>query len=371
MTMPGSARRVWSREELKVIDRHARELGRGHHTNSRDAAKACLPALKCIWKSRQPRARRTLCGVRQELLVRARSLGLAWSRHSWTVEETRFVEPYVQACVRGDYPSPRAAALACYGVLPTRIRARRATHSVYQLILKLARRRGLKCVKQLPDEREAKVLDRYVRALHEGRYKYVPEAAPDCLAELEPLRRRRPDAGLLLPRTLSWVTLMLYRRSAALGLPRFRNLLTPVEHRLVERYARKVDRGELPDWLVAARECHAEIQRRYAHPSRLRPGGPRRLTSHSIYTIHDQIRGAAQRLKLRGPHCVRWSAQEMKLLRDWLRWYSRYRHVRRLRPMKQASEGLQEDLAKLGSYRAVSACQGQLRKHANLQQGAA
>ena len=82
------------------------------------------------------------------------------------------------------------------------------------------------------------VLDRYVRALHEGRYKYVPLAAPDCLAELEPLRRQRPDAGLLLPRTLSWVTEMLYRRSKALGLPRFRNLLTPAEHRLVERYAR-------------------------------------------------------------------------------------------------------------------------------------
>ena len=356
----------WSREELKVIDRHARELARGHHAGSRAAAKACLPELKPIWKSWRPRARRTLGGVRQELLVRARALGLAWPGHSWTGEETRFVEPYVQACLRGDYPSPRAAALACYDALPARISTQRTFNSVYQLILKLARLRGLKRIKRPPDEREARVLDRYVRALHEGRYKYVPLAAPDCLAELLPLRRRRPDAGLLLPRTLSWVTEMLYRRSTALGLPRFRNLLTPAEHRLVERYARKVDRGELPDWLVAARECHAEIQRRYAHPLRHKPGGPRRLTSHSIYTIHDQIRGVAQRLKLRGPHCVRWSPQEMKLLRDWLRWFLRYRRVRRLHPMKQASEGLQEDLAKLGSYRAASACQGQLRKYANL-----
>ncbi len=361
----------WSREELKVIDRHARALARRHHAGTQAAAKACLPELKPIWESRRPRTRRTLGGVRQELLVRARALGLAWPGHSWTEEETRLVEPYVQACLRGDYPSPRAAALACYDALPARIGAQRTFNSVYQLVLKLARLRGLKRIKRPPDKREARVLNWYVRALHEGRYKYVPLAAPDCLAELEPLRRRSPDAGLLLPRTLSWVTEMLYRRSAALGLPRFRNLLTPAEHRLVERYARKVDRGELPDWLVAARECHAEIQRRYAHPLRLKPGGPRRLTSHSIYTIHDQIRGVAQRLKLRGPHCVRWSPQERKLLRDWLRWFLRYRRVRRLQPMKQASEGLQEDLAKLGSYRAVSACQGQLRRYANLMRGEA
>jgi hypothetical protein len=263
-----------------------------------------------------------------------------------------------------------AAAQACYGELPARIRARRASYSIYHLVLKLARRRGLKRLKRLPDKHEAGVLDRYVRALHEGRYKYVPMAAPDCLAELDRLHRKRPDADMVCPRSLSWVTGALYKRSEALGLPRYRNLLTPTERRLVERFARKVDRGELPNWLTAARGCLAEIRRRYAHPLQLRPGGPHRLTSHSIYTVHDSIRELAHRLKLRGPRCIRWSAPEMKLLKDWLRWYSRHRPVRRLQPLKQASEGLHEDLAEMGSNRATSACRGQLLKYFRLHGGA-
>jgi thiamine kinase-like enzyme len=156
-----------------------------------------------------------------------------------------------------------------------------------------------------------------------------------------------------------------------LGLPRTRNFLTPVERRLLERFARKVDKGELPDWLTAARQCLAEIQRRYANPSRLPPGGPRRLTSHSIHTIHTEILTLAHRLKLRGPRCVRWSDQEMKLLQEWLTWYSRYRRVQRLKPLRQASEGLQEDLEKLGSNRTYTACRAQLTEYHSRRQGAA
>jgi len=361
----------WSPEELKVVERHVRGLGRGSHADALEAARACRDELKRIWRSRGPHARRPLNAVHLKVLGQASALGLAWSKHAWAEEEIRLVEPYVQAYLHGDYSSIRAAAQACYGALPESIRARRASYSVYHLLFKLARQRGLRRFNRLPDEREDKVLDRYVRVLHEGRYKYVRLAAPDCLAELERLRRRRPDAELVRPRTLSWVRLTLSKRSAALGLPRYRNFLTPVERTLLERFARKVDRGELPDWLTAARECLAEIQRRYARPSRIHPGGPRRLTSHSIHTIHTEILTLAHRLKLRGPRCIRWSAQEMKLLQGWLTWYSRYRRVQKLKPLRQASEGLQEDLEKLGSNRTYTACRSQLSHYLNLRLGAA
>jgi len=114
--------------------------------------------------------------------------------------------------------------------------------------------------------------------------------------------------------------------------------------------------------LTAAKSCLAAIQRRYAHPLRLRPGGPQRLTSHSIHTIHTEILSLAHRLKLRGPRCIRWSVSEMKLLDGWVMWYGRYRRVLRLKPMKQASEGLQEDLEKMGCNRRLSACRYQLTK---------
>jgi len=360
----------WSPEELKVVDHYVRKLGRGHE-DAMSISRACLAEMERTRRLRRAGVRRTLVAVHSRLLMRAHSLGLAWTKHSWTDEEIRLVEPDVQAFLRGEYPSVRAARQACYATLPARIRRMRASYSIYQLMYKLARRHGLKQVKRPPDRHEGEILDRYVRALHEGRYRYVPTAAPDCLAELQRLHRSRPDAGMVQPGTLSWVTGKLYKRSEALGLPRFRNLLTPTERKLLERFARKVDRGELPDWLSAAKECLAEIRRRYAHPLRLRPGGPRRLTSHSLHTIHDDIRELSRKLNLRGPRCIRWSAEETKLLEGWLRWCSRYRHVKRLHPMRRASEGLQEDLAKLGSNRTVSACRNRLTHYLNRRLGRA
>jgi hypothetical protein len=359
----------WSPDELAVIDRHVRKIGRGH-PDALAAARACLDELEQVWKSR-PRSRRTLLGVHQKVLGQAKVRGVCWTKHSWTREEVRLVEPFVRAYLQGDYPSVRAAAQACYAGLPKNVRARRASYSIYQLLFKLARQRGLRRFNRLPDERENKALDRYVCALHEGRYKYVRQAAPDCRAELERLRRHRPDAEEVRQRTLTWVGSTLAKRSAALGLPRYRNFLTPVERALLERFARRVDRGELRDWLTAARECLAEIRRRYAQPSRLRPGGPRRLTSHSIHTVHTEILDLAHRLNLRGPRCIRWSAEETKLLEGWLHWLSRYRHVKRLHPMRQASEGLPEDLAKIGSNRTLSACRFRLTQYLNRRLGPA
>ena len=205
--------------------------------------------------------------------------------------------------------------------------------------------------------------------MHEGSYQTVDAAVPDCLAELNRLHRKHPDARELRPRSLQWVKDSLHKRSAALGLPRYRNPLTPIERMLLERFARKVDRGELPDYLTAARECLADIGRRYAHPSRLRPGGPRRLTSHSVHTIHNEMLELAHRLNLRGQRCVRWSAPERVLLDEWLMWYSRYQRVSRLRPLKQASVGLQEDLDKTGGRRTVNACRVQLMKYHRLRHG--
>jgi len=362
-------RRFWLPEEDRVVDRYTRDLGRNRFKSGTAAAIACFAELERTRKSHRRGACRTYLAVQERLEDRARLLGLAWSGRRLNDEEAGLVEPYALAGIRGEYPSIRAAARACYQALPRRVRASRSLGSIRRLLIMLARRHGLRRYKRPVTEGEARVLDRYVRAVHEGRYKLVTEAAPDCLAELTRLHRKRPDARELRPRSLSWVRLALYRRSEALGLPRYHCPLTPTEKTLLEHFARKVDRGELPDWLTAARECHAEIRRRYAHPSRLRPGGPRRLTSHSIHTIHDEIRKLSRRLGLRGPRCIRWSAREQGLLEQWLRWYSRYRGIRRLSPLSQAAEGLQEDLAKMGSNRTVKGCRERLKLYYRLHRG--
>ena len=355
----------WSSREHAVVDRYARALGRGRYHDASDAAVACRQELKRVWKAHPDLKPRTLPQVHSQVRLRGRALGVRWASLEWSEEEKSLLLPFAQAYLRGDYPSVRATARACHRALPARMRRRRSAVTVYHRLFQLARARGLPRLTRATDSGEAATLDRYVRALHGGRYRYVRDAAPDCLAEL----RRRRDGRDARPRTLTWVELALHRRSAATGLPRYRNALTPTERRLLERYARMVDSGKLPDWLTAARECLAEIHRHYARPPRRGTGGPRRLSSHSIHTIHTKILDLAHRLNLRGPRCIRWSAEETKLLNGWLKWYARYKGVRRLTPLKQASEGLREDLDKIGSTRTLGACRNRLLKHHRLMHG--
>ena len=355
----------WTRREHAVVNRYARNLGRGRYHDALDAAKACRQELERVWKAHPGLKPRTLPQVQSQVRLRGHALGARWASQEWNEEEKSLLLPFAQAYLRGDYPSVRAAARACHEALPARVRRQRTAVTVYHRLFQLARARGLPRLTRATDSGEAATLDRYVRALHRGRYRYVRDAAPDCLAEL----RRRRDGRDARPRTLTWVELALHRRSAATGLPRYRNFLTPTERRLLELYARTVDRGELPDWLTAARECLAEIRRHYARPPRRGTGGPRRLTSHSLHTIHTKILNLAHRLNLRGPRCIRWSANETKLLNDWLKWFVRYRSVRRLTPLKQASEGLQQDLAGIGSTRTLGACRNRLLKHCRLMHG--
>lgn len=354
----------WSSREHAAVDRYARALGRGRYHDASDAAAACRQALERVWQSHASLRPRTLAQAQSRLRLRGRMLGVHGANQKWSRDETRLLEPFVQAYLHGEFPSVRAAAQACYRALPLRIRRRRSAVTVYHRLFPLARARGLPRLTRATDRSEDETLDRYVRALHGGRYRYVRDAASACLAELN----RRSGKGAR-PRTLTWVELALHRRSAATGLPRIRNFLTPTERKLLERYARKVDRGELPDWLTAARQCLTAIQRYYARALRRRPDAPRRVTSHSIHTIHTEILELAHRLNLRGPRCVRWSVEEAKVLLSWLKWYRRYRRVVRLKPLKEASAGLREDLDKIGSSRTLAACRCRLLLYNRRTQG--
>jgi hypothetical protein len=363
--------RPWVRREKAVAERFARALGRGRFRSAGEAARACMPELQEVWQSDSSLRPRKVKRVHSWILLRTRALGLSWASRHWKAVEIRMLAPFAAAYVRGEYPSVEAAGRACRRALPARVRRNRSLISVWQKLFRLAREQGLRQWRRTSDDAEVRVLDRYVRALHEGRYRCVREAAPDCRSELERLRRRRPDADRLRSRTLGWVSETLQDRSAATHLPRYHNFLTQTERKLLEDYARRVDRGELPNWLTAAQHCLAEMKRRYARRRPRGPMAPRRLTSHSIHTVHNRILALAHRLNLRGPRCIRWSGPERRLLDSWIRWYARHRGTRRLSPMKQASEGLQGDLEKIGCNRRLSSCRYQLRKYFLRSQGAA
>jgi len=121
-----------------------------------------------------------------------------------------------------------------------------------------------------------------------------------------------------------------------------------------------VHNGRLPHWRAAAQQCHADLQCRIAWAGRTSKLGLRRATTHTLDTIHLAILKIAHARNLRGPRNPHWSEAEDQLVRSWVKWYDRYRRVQRLRPLKQAAEGLSEQLDGAGFHRTVAACRSRL-----------
>jgi hypothetical protein len=208
-----------------------------------------------------------------------------------------------------------------------------------------------------------RIIDRYVRALYEGRYRFARAAAAACADELAGMSRRA-ELGVARrrrPRSVVAVHDVLSRRASSFRLPRYKTDLSPEELALIERYARGVERGEYRSWAEAARACSSELQQVYAAAARRSPLPLRRVSGHSPATVLIRMLGLSRQLGLRGPRQHLWSAAEIKVLDSWLRWYERRRGDRRQTGLlRQATEGLQEDIENLGSHRTLSACECKL-----------
>ncbi len=103
---------------------------------------------------------------------------------------------------------------------------------------------------------ELAVIDRYARALGNGKYRSTSEAAPDCWRALRKLRARMPSLPLWPEHRLRCV---LARRARKLGLAWTVSFWSPAEKRLARKYARAVIRGRFPSLRAAARECRRQL----------------------------------------------------------------------------------------------------------------
>lgn len=191
---------------------------------------------------------------------------------------------------------------------------------------------------------ELRVLNRYLRKLYTSRCLTVRGAALACSRELG--GRRGPEAVREQLKTLVEKT----------RLPRFHGFSALAERRLPESYARRVASGGIRSWHEAAEKCHKELERRRARLIRSAPKWLRKVYVRSVDTVELDILHAARRLGLREPRYVRWTEEEDRMVERWRRWYRRYRRVRRLAPLKQAAEGLREELLNKGFKRSFAAC---------------
>ncbi len=342
----------WQPDELRVIERYVTALRDNRYAGLPEAVRECRRELT---KLRQGRRRtgpkllvRSTAAIHQKLDTAVRAAGLTLRFGRRRPDEVRIVSRYVRAYLAGRYPSMRAAAARCRRELARRSNQPRPFSGVYWMLCTTAQAMGLSRLTWPWTPAENRVLNRYLRRLFESRYQYPQEAARDCFRELGGSRSYKA------------VLYRLRTQAPRVGLPRYHSHLTTVEERFVERYALKVHHGILPHWLAAARQCLAAIQRRTARLARTGPLRLRRPPSHTLDTIHLAILKLAHRRGLRGPRNPHWTAVEDKMAANWVKWYDRYRTVRRLAPLKQAGEGLHGELAEKGFQRSVSACRARV-----------
>jgi hypothetical protein len=146
---------------------------------------------------------------------------------------------------------------------------------------------------------------------------------------------------------------------ARFGLPRYKGEFTDEELRLCEEYAREVAAGAYDSAQLAAEACHRELGRMGSRWPKRTALGVRRIVPRPVNAIHSHILAAAARLGLQFPR-RRWQPAEERIFEGWLRWYDRHHHIRRLEPLREAANGLSEDLAKKGFRRSVCACHERL-----------
>jgi len=338
----------WLEPENRIIERFVEAMRLKRYDSLVVAARECHHELERLRASPDCPLPRPIARGVQAVYVRlmdaVKGRNLTWPHHFWSDEELRTAHRFACACLAGKYASIGAAARDCQRELARNSNRPRQFAGVLWHVYMEARRLGGPWTKRRWTSTETRILKRYVGLLIDRRYRHAHEAARDC---------HRALGGA---RSYEAVFDALTTRARATGVPRYHTPLTPEELRVAERYAVMVHDGRLPHWKAAAIACRSELSRRIARTGRIGGLQLRHADTHSLGTIRVAILKIAHSRNLRGPRNPHWSDAEDRLARSWVRWYGRYRLVRKLAPLRQAGEGLSDDLGEAGFHRKVSAC---------------
>ena len=348
-------------EAQPTIGKFVRALAQGDYPDARVAAAACRAALRRTHRRRTVAALGTLTA---HILREARPMKLAYAKARWSSDDERIVRRYARGFVSGQFASARKAAARCQQEAETRGRRgahRRSFYCYYWKLLALARSMDLPYIHRVWRPAERRVLERYMRRLLAGKFRYTRDAAAACTQELAELDSRATDrtAGSRRrpPRRNKAVYAELARMVAQIGLPRYKGAWTKSELEILERYARATERGEYRRWTDAADAAMSELHKLYAR------GGDHRVTrlaGRRKSDVAQQMWVLARRLHLSGPHTQRWTPPEERILRKWVKLYHEGHQPGRRGPIRAVSEGLRDELRNAGFTRLPSACRCRL-----------
>jgi hypothetical protein len=370
-------RTTWTPVEERVAVRHAKDLVMGRYGTLRQAALGCARefeqmrernagALRTVWP-------RSLQAIESRIYDLAHVAGRARRRHRITPDEDAIYDRYAEALAAGNYRDVHPASKHCLKELE-RLRRKlpaatrppsRTLTSVFWQLGRRASKLGYSWVAARWRPEERRILDRHVGILAGDDHPAVHVVARQCFREMEVLygRRLAKEPSLRLayrPRTYLTILTYLLRWSREKG----RVVMlewTPQEDKVVGRYARALIEARYADAPTAARACRLELARmrrqwRRDDPTKFKGTRPR-----SQDATYSHLCILAHRLNHRWPKTA-WTDAEMKVCRQWIRWYERHRGVRRLKTWDTVAEGMQEELERINSRRSFSACQSKFWK---------
>jgi hypothetical protein len=176
--------------ETEVIARYARAFARGHHRDARQAARACLVELTHLPGSENRSRALTVKRVQARILSRARTLMRPWGHYMWSPADVLLAERYARAIVEGRYANARLATEVCL------VEMGRIHHApepvlpfpaVVARLVELTHSMGIHRGHPEWTEEEHAVVDRYLDALHAGRFSGIMLAATECSREMKRL----------------------------------------------------------------------------------------------------------------------------------------------------------------------------------------
>lgn len=372
------AKARWSSDDEEVLRRYARGFVAGRYPSARQAAALCQREIEQR-ESTDPRRgvlRRTRYGYYAKLLELARDMNLPYIHRAWTPAERRVLNQYARRLFAGTYRYTRDAAAECAVELVkvgrhvrtpnSRPRPPRSTQAVYHELTVIAAKSRLPRYKAHWTRPELDILERYARSTAQGKYRHWNEAAAAAMKELRELYVGK-GTGIRPARLAGHRAsdaeqqIRVLARGLNLGGPRMRYWTRP-EERILRKWVKVYHEGHRPGKRGPIRALSEGLR------DELRSAGFTRVLSACSYRLIEERRKV---YRVAYPSPRRWMPTEDKVADSWARWYDRHRRTHRLEPYKAATEGLQEDLAKIGSDRSLCACGLRLLKRHRLLHGLA
>ena len=247
----------------------------------------------------------------------------------------------------------RAALARCAGGIGPELRTRQSVHrKLVSAAIELGRVKSR--VRWKPEEMA--VLDRFARAVADGRILTARGAGRACADALRRLHRRYPKEFAGAPdRNETGIQGELWPRVAKLRYRWFNSHWSAAELALVDRYARLLIAHRFPHVSAASQACCEAMSRLHAQLARRR-GGKQPGTVRTLPGVFDQVlRRAKDLAPFQIPH-RRWTAEEHRIAARWTRKYDQHRRGRLRMNLLTIATLMQAELGRRGYYRNVQAC---------------